>query len=72
MCQEVLLQVCSKFAALSGLVVSALAMGPTGPAVVGSGQAKGGRFLWVIKVRSTHCLRSGSKAVGPMSQIYGM
>jgi hypothetical protein len=37
-------------AALSGLVVSVLAMGPMGLAAVGSGLAKDGGFLWVIKM----------------------
>jgi hypothetical protein len=50
-------------------VVSVLAMVPT---VAGSGLAENGGFLWVIKIRSAHFLRRGSKAVGPMSYIYGM
>jgi hypothetical protein len=53
-------------AALSGLVVSVLATGPMGHAVAGSGQAEDVGFLWVIKIRSAHCVRTGNKAVGPM------
>jgi hypothetical protein len=52
---------------VGGLVVSVLAMGPMGPAAAGSGPAEDGGFFWVIKTRSTHFLRRGSKAVGPMS-----
>jgi hypothetical protein len=48
-------------------VVSVLAMGPTGPTVAGSGPAEDGRFLWVIKIRCTHFLQRGRKAVGPVS-----
>jgi hypothetical protein len=48
-------------------VVSVLSTGPTGPSVPGSGPAEDGEFLWVIKIRSAHFLRRGSKAVGPMS-----
>jgi hypothetical protein len=59
-------------AALGGLAVSVLAIGPTGLARAGSGPAEDDGYLWVIKIRSTHFLRRGSKAVGPMSQIYGM
>jgi hypothetical protein len=54
-------------ATLGGLVVSVLAMGPTGLSVAGSGLAKDGGFLWVIKIRSAHFLRWGSRAIGPMS-----
>jgi hypothetical protein len=49
------------------LVVSALATGPMGLAAAGAGSATDGGFLWVIKIRSAHFLRRGSKAVGPMS-----
>jgi hypothetical protein len=55
-----------------GLVVSVLATGPAGYSVVGSNLTKDGGFLWVIKIPSTHFLRRGSKAIGPMSYIYGM
>jgi hypothetical protein len=48
-------------------VVSVLATGPTRYSVAGSNLTKDGGFLWVIKIRSTHFLQSGSKAVGPMS-----
>jgi hypothetical protein len=48
-------------------VVSVLVMGPMGLAAAGSGPAKDGGFLCVIKIRSAHFLRRGSKAVGPMS-----
>jgi hypothetical protein len=51
-------------AALGGLAVSVLAMGLT---AAGSGPAEDGGFLWIIKIRSAHFLRRGSKAVGPMS-----
>jgi hypothetical protein len=44
-------------------VVSVLATGPTGYSVAGSSPTEDGGFLWVIKVRSTHFLRRGSKAV---------
>jgi hypothetical protein len=54
-------------ATLRGLVVSVLATGSTVQAAVGSGLAEDGRFLWVIKIRSTHFIQRGSKAVGPMS-----
>jgi hypothetical protein len=50
-------------------VVSVLAMGLT---VAGSGSAKDGGFLWVIKIRSTHFLQTASEAVRPMSQTYSM
>jgi hypothetical protein len=40
---------------------------PTGLAAAGSGAAEDNGFLWVIKIPSTHFLRRGSKAVGPMS-----
>jgi hypothetical protein len=53
-------------------VVSVLATGPVGPAVVGFGLAKGSGFLWVIKICSAHFLQRGGKAVGPVSQIYGI
>jgi hypothetical protein len=36
----------------------------TVPTVVGSGPAEDGGFLWVIKIRSAHFFRRGSKAVG--------
>jgi hypothetical protein len=56
---------CSCFiAALGGLV---LATEPTGYSVAGSSPTEDGGFLWVIKIPSTHFLRRGSKAVGPMS-----
>jgi hypothetical protein len=48
-------------------VVSVLATGPMGPAAAGFIPAENGGILWVIKVPSTHFLRRGSKAVGPMS-----
>jgi hypothetical protein len=48
-------------------VVSVLATGPMGHSVAGSNPAEDGGFLWVIKILSTHFLRRGSKAVGPMS-----
>jgi hypothetical protein len=48
-------------------VVSMLATGPVGLATAGSGPAEDGGFLWVIKIRSIHFLRRGSKAIGPMS-----
>jgi hypothetical protein len=48
-------------------VVSVLAAGPTGYSVAGSNPTEDGGFLWVIKIPSTHFLRKGSKAVGPMS-----
>jgi hypothetical protein len=50
-----------------GLAVSVLATEPTGYSVAGSNPTEGGGFLWVIKIHSTHFLRRGSKAVGPMS-----
>jgi hypothetical protein len=53
-------------------VVTVLATGPTGHSVAGSNPTEDGGFLWVIKIPSTRFLRRGSKAVGPMSQIYGM
>jgi hypothetical protein len=59
-------------AALGGLVVSLLATGPTGHSVAGSSPTEDGGFVWVIKIPSAHFLRRGSKAVGPMSYIYGM
>jgi hypothetical protein len=49
------------------LAVRVLATGPTGHSVAGSNPTEGGGFLWVIKIPSTHFLRRGSKAVGPMS-----
>jgi hypothetical protein len=52
--------------------VTVLATGPTGPSAVGSGPAEDGGFLWVIKIRSAHFLRRGSKAVGPMTYTYGV
>jgi hypothetical protein len=48
-------------------VVSVLAMGPMELAAAGSGLAEDSGFLWVIKIRSTHFLWRGSKAIGPMS-----
>jgi hypothetical protein len=54
-------------AALGGVVITVLATGPSGPSVAGSGPAEDSGFLWLIKIRSTHFLRRGSKAVGPMS-----
>jgi hypothetical protein len=48
-------------------VISVLATGHTGHSVAGSNPTEGGGFLWVIKIRSAHFLRRGSKAVGPMS-----
>jgi hypothetical protein len=54
-------------AALGGLVVSVLATGPTGYSVTGSNLTEDGGFSWVIKIRSTHFLWRGNKAVGPMS-----
>jgi hypothetical protein len=54
------------FAALGGLEVSVLAIGPTGLAAAVPGPVEGGGFLWAIKIPSTHFLRRGSKAVGPM------
>jgi hypothetical protein len=57
---------------LGGLVVSVLAPGPTGHSVAGSNPTEDGGFLWAIKIPSTHFLLRGSKAVGPMSYIYGM
>jgi hypothetical protein len=36
-------------------------------AVAGSSPTEDGGFLRVIKIHSTHFLRRGSKAVGPMS-----
>jgi hypothetical protein len=48
-------------------VVSVFATGPMGPVAAGSGPAEVGEFLWVMKVRSAHFLRRGSKAVGPTS-----
>jgi hypothetical protein len=53
--------------ALGGLVVSVLATEPTGYSVAGSSLTEDGGFLRVIKIHSTHFLRRGSKAVGPMS-----
>jgi hypothetical protein len=44
--------------ALGGLVVSVLATGPTGYSVAGSNPTQGSGFLWVIKIPSTHFLRS--------------
>jgi hypothetical protein len=58
--------------ALGGLAVSEHATGPTGHSVAGSSPTEGGGFLWVIKIPSAHFLRRRSKAVGPMSYIYGM
>jgi hypothetical protein len=57
-CIEILgvLTVC----ALGGLVVSVLATGPTGYSVVDSSPTEDGGFLWVIKIPSTHFLRSMS------------
>jgi hypothetical protein len=43
-----------------------------GHAAAGSGPAEDGGLLWVVKIRSAHFLRRGSKAVRPMSYIYGM
>jgi hypothetical protein len=60
------------FAALGGLAVSVLPTGPMELSAVGSGSAKDGVFLWVIKIRSAHFLRRGSKAVVPKSQNSGM
>jgi hypothetical protein len=48
-------------------VVSVLATGPMGLDAVGSGPAKDGGFLWVIKICSINFLWRGSKAIGPMS-----
>jgi hypothetical protein len=48
-------------------VVSMLATGPMGYSVAGSNPTEDGGFLWVIKIPSTHFLRRGNKAVGPMS-----
>jgi hypothetical protein len=48
-------------------VVSVLATGPTGYSVVVSNPTEDRGFVWVIKFPSTHFLRRGSKAVGPMS-----
>jgi hypothetical protein len=56
-----------KKAALGGLVVSVLATEPMGYSVAGSSLTEDGGFLCVIKIPSTHFLRRGSKAVGPMS-----
>jgi hypothetical protein len=53
--------------ALGGLVVSVLATEPTGYSVAGLSPTEDGGFLRVIKIHSTHFLRRGSKAVGPMS-----
>jgi hypothetical protein len=53
--------------ALDGLAVSVFVTGPTGHSVAGSNPTEGGGFLWVVKIRSAHFLRRGSKAVGPMS-----
>jgi hypothetical protein len=53
--------------ALGSLVVSVLATEPTGYSVAGSSPTEDGGFLRVIKIHSTHFLRRGSKAVGPMS-----
>jgi hypothetical protein len=52
---------------VGGLVVSMLATGPMGYSVAGSSSTEDGGFLWVIKIRSTHFLWRGSKAVSPMS-----
>jgi hypothetical protein len=57
---------------LGGLVVSVFATGPLGLSVAGSGPAEDSGSLWAIKIRSAHFLRRGSKAVGPMSLIYGV
>jgi hypothetical protein len=57
-------QVKTHRATLAGLVVSVFATGRT---VAGSGLAEDGGYLWMIKIRSAHFLRRGSKAVGPMS-----
>jgi hypothetical protein len=57
---------CFVWAALGGLVVSVLDKGPMGLAAAGSVPAEDGGFLWVIKIRSAHFLRSGNKATGPM------
>jgi hypothetical protein len=67
-----LVSVVSRGDAFGGLVVSVLAAGPMGYSVAGSSPTEDGGFLWVIKIHSTHFLRRGSKAVHPMSQIYGM
>jgi hypothetical protein len=48
-------------------VVSAIATEPTGYSVAGSSPTEDGGFLRVIKIRSVHFLRRGSKSVGPMS-----
>jgi hypothetical protein len=48
-------------------VVSVLATEPAGYSVAGSSPTEDGGFLRVIKIHSTHFLRRGSKAVGPMS-----
>jgi hypothetical protein len=45
-------------------VVSVLAAGPMGLAASRSGPAEGGGFSQAIKMRSSHFLRRGSKAVG--------
>jgi hypothetical protein len=47
--------------------ISVLATEPMGHSVSGSNPTEDGGFLWVIKIRSAHFLRRGSKAVGPMS-----
>jgi hypothetical protein len=44
-----------------------VATGHTGFAAAASGPIVDGGFLLVIKIRSTHFLRRGSKAVGPLS-----
>jgi hypothetical protein len=53
-------------AALGGLVVSVLAMGPRGLAAAGSGLAEDGGFLWEVKIHSMHFLWRGSKAISPI------
>jgi hypothetical protein len=54
-------------AALGGLVVSVLAMGPIEFAAAGSSLTVDGITLWVIKIRSAHFLQKGSKRVSAMS-----
>jgi hypothetical protein len=41
--------------------------GPMGLAAAVSGPAENGGFLWVVKIRSAHFRRRGSKAIAPMS-----
>jgi hypothetical protein len=50
-------------------VVSVLARGPT---AAGSVPAEDGGFLWAIKIRSTHFLRTGSRCTACKRTLQSM